>query len=309
MEKAIMNALAVRDNKCGGANIQFSENFQIYLKNAYVSLKSAKMCNPNTDVVLVINFDMPDCFTKVFLDAGIIVEKCDFHAFRVPDHFKWSLAFYKLCALKFLLENRDYDKILLLDTDTISVHDVDDVWEEAEESLLLFNVHSLYHNDVRENIRLDYEKFYNERRNLQHYGGEFICGNRANLETFLENCGHVYQAICNSNFDMFSLSGDELIISAAVRNTENLSEANPYIMRYWTGMEYIADTRCHYQKVSIWHIPSEKEFGMLTAYNYLLKHDNLPSKVYKWFGLPKPHRPDYLKYLLKKIIKNKGKRL
>lgn len=308
MKNVIMNAFAISPEKCGGANIQSNNSVTVYLKNIYVSLKSAKLHNPKDDVVLVSNFDIPEPFQSQLISTGVLLERCDFNQFVVPSEFTWSLAFYKLCALEYMIESREYEKILLLDTDTVCVGSLSEVWSEAEKSLLLYNVHSRSSDDVRRGINTDFAKLYDEMRNLQHYGGEFVCGKRLLLEEFIRECKDVYTRIQINNFDMYSLSGDELILSIAARNINSLAEANPYISRYWTGLEYVVDTKCHYGNLAIWHFPGEKELGMLKTYQFLVKHDHLPKGLYKYFGLPKKYRSDVLLYSIKKFIMNKGKR-
>lgn len=308
MKNVIMNAFAISPEKCGGANIQSNNSVTVYLKNIYVSLKSAKLKNPGDDVVLVSNFDIPEPFQSQLIRTGVQLKRCEFNQFVVPSEFTWSLAFYKLCALKYIIESKEYEKILLLDTDTVCVGSLSEVWNEAEKSLLLYNVHSQFNDDVRRNINMDFIKLYSETGNLQHYGGEFVCGKRLLLEEFIRDCKDVYRRIQINDFDIDSLSGDELIVSIAARGIKNLAEANPYISRYWTGLEYIVDTKCHSENLVIWHFPGEKELGMLRTYQFLVKHDYLPNRLYKYFGLPKKYRSDILLYIIKKVIMNKGKR-
>ena len=305
MKNVIINAFAVDSEKCGGANIQAKKSLLVYLKNICVSLQSAKINNPMTDVILVSNFKIPEPFCAQLERAGIGMIEIAFSCFNVPSSFVWSLAYFKLCALKYMAENTHYDNILLIDTDTVCMKEFREIWEETESSILLYNVHSNYWDDVRQGIVRDYEKLYGEKKNLQHYGGEFVCGNRILLNTFLSKCEAVYEKIKNSGFDMYSLSGDEMILSiAAEEMADKIIESNPYIGRFWTGLEYLVDTRCYQNILCVWHFPGEKELGMIRLYKYLQKNHALPEKkkLYKYFGLPKNYRPDLIKYCLKNFI-------
>lgn len=308
MKNLIVNALAIRKNQSGGANLQSGNSVEIYLKNAYVSLKSTKINNPGDTVALVANFVIPEPYKKQFETAGILLLHCDFNNFCVPEKFVWSLAFYKLCAMKYALVTTEAENILLLDTDTVCVGTLKNVWQEAADSLQLYNVHSQIDDEVRQGIINDYAGLYGETRNLQHYGGEFICGSSKILNSYMQKCQEVYERLKANDFQIWGLSGDELILSIAADSEKSLSEANSYLSRYWTGLEYVVDTRCHYGDLAIWHFPGEKELGMLRLYKYLLRNDKLPKKVYKYFGLPSKYRPDIIRYILKKIIMNKGKK-
>ena len=83
-------------NKSGG-----TWKLNIYLKNACVALVSAKRNNPSSEVALITNIeDIPEEYTQVLRNNNVCIIKVEFDQFVFPNDYKWSLAFYKLCALK-----------------------------------------------------------------------------------------------------------------------------------------------------------------------------------------------------------------
>ncbi len=88
-----------------------------YLKNCYVALCSARIVNPNDDVCLFTNIGLEEEGHKRFESKGITIQYCAYDSFQFDKDFGWSLAYYKLCALKEALEAL-YENYLLIDTDT-----------------------------------------------------------------------------------------------------------------------------------------------------------------------------------------------
>ena len=63
---------------------------------------------------------------------------CDNYRFEAD--LDWSLAYYKLCAMQYLLETEHYENYLMLDSDTFTQRGYQDIWREAAEAVLLYQV-------------------------------------------------------------------------------------------------------------------------------------------------------------------------
>ena len=72
---------------------------EMYLKNIFVSLSSAKLKNPEDDVVLSVNCELSPEWKERFEKAGVGVRVVEFTEFVLPESFQWSLAFYKINVL------------------------------------------------------------------------------------------------------------------------------------------------------------------------------------------------------------------
>lgn len=296
MKNIIMCAFAFP--KGHGQSMQLSQStddkkVNIYMENAYVALVSAKERNPGSRVCLVSDAHLPKQWSEKFAKKDIENISIPFETFLMPDDFVWSRAFYKLCALEGMCRQQDFDNLLLLDTDTYTCSEYDDLWNECGQGVVLYEVGHVYSHADRETIVKDYKRYYPEKEYVPvHYGGEFVAGNKQALGVFLERCKEVYDRMKAAGFDGEKRAGDETILSVAACLGDRVLPANPYIFRFWTGEFYLASTVYEANPVCIWHLPAEKELGMRYLYRYYEKHDKFPGKkkCAKIMGLPKAKR-------------------
>ena len=306
MRNLIFNAFAFKEDYLNSPQLGGTvsdKTFDIYMKNVYVSLCSAKGKNPQDDVALVTNCDLPSKYADQFIRDKIQIIKIEFNDFILPKTFVWSLAFFKLCALKYIVNNTNYEKILLLDTDTITVHNYKELWLETVHGLLLYNLNHSYENNGRQNIVNDYKRLYKDDKNIVHYGGEFISGTHIVLKEFIRQCDKVYQVIKEHDFDISKQAGDETIISIAAIFMDEVIGAGAYICRYWTGRFYLVSTNYLNNPVSIWHIPNEKSDGIIKIYNEYQRRVPSVNKMARILGFPKSYRSFYLFHLMNKYFK------
>lgn len=313
----IISAFAFKENF--GNSMQLGDasdksKLNIYMKNIVVALCSAKIHNPDDEVMLIANKEPAKEYADILASRDIKVSVVDFDDFLMPKEFPWALAFYKLCALKYAV-TLDYDKILLIDSDTVTMKNFDSMWKEAEYGLLLYSVNHDFDHKDREVQREAYRKLFpDDNKNIVHYGGEFICGKRDVLKDFVDECHMIYEFIAKNNYDVNKAIGDEMILSAAavaMREKNVLYEGGAYIYRYWTDNRfYLISTNTVSNPVCIWHIPSEKDRGFIWLYNYYRKNNSFPSaeKTAKIMGIRKAKRPTdcisfYTRFLRKKSNK------
>ncbi len=284
-----------------------------YLKNIFVTLTSAKLHNPDDDVVLFANANISEEWVRKLKDNNIDVQICPFDEFVIGKDFIWALAYYKLCVLSHVVkdnaETRKYDHILLMDTDTFTTRRYTDLWAESDFGVLMYQVgHDFTHPD-RAVIREDFEKFYPAKSKttpITHYGGEFVAGTQDNLEKFMETCRSVFATMTEDNAKkMHERAGDETIWSIAAALTDvRIINASPYIFRFWTGkVFYLVSNVTTSNPVCIWHVPNEKEAGFIRLYNYYQKNKEFPDPVRAAgiFGITKAKRPFNLADLLFRI--------
>lgn len=291
------------------------QKIRVYMRNIVVSLISAHRMNPDDRTVLVTNADIPGEYRKELEDGGVEIERIEFDSFRMPKKFIWSLAFFKLCALEYLLNNDEYEKILLVDSDTYTVKDFKELWKEADKGILLYNVcHSIEHPE-RVKIIEDYRKLYPEEdENIVHYGGEFICGRKENISRYIEECREVYKRICASDYDVQDNIGDETLTAIAAAHLKRqalIIEAGAYVTRYWTEERfYLVSTNTVYNPVCVWHLPGEKDKGMLIMYDYYIKHKVFPElkKSLKIYGLADGKRPYFFDSMYAKWVRRNAKK-
>lgn len=304
MKKLIMIPYANCENMLGGVNVNDNNRSEIYMKNCCVSLLSAKHYNPNSDVALVTNIEIPEEFEKSLKDNAILIIRAEFNAFKFPDSYKWGLAFYKLCALKYIVENYDYDYVSYMDSDVYIQSSFDNIWSECKENILLYDInHGLQVKDYRLFLE-DYFSFSGDNRNITHYGGEFFASSKQNAEVFISECYKIYSEMIEKKF--FTSFGDEFIISqAADRHKVLIKNAGAYIFRFWTGAFHLVSTCYKYNPITVIHVPDEKNSGMIKIYNYYCKNNKLPSnkKVYYILNLNHMKMKTAIKQFIKGILR------
>lgn len=297
MKNLIMNAFACKEDYATSMQLGGKADagvLELYMKNIFVSLKSAKLHNPEDDVMLVTNVALPRQYEELFAAHDILVKIIPFETFVMPKQFVWSLAFFKLCALDYVVKHMAYEHIVLLDADTVTMHPYTDMWQEADEGIMLFEVGHSYSHPDRWAITDAYHKLYQTKKgSITHIGGEYVCGRREALIEYMNVCMQIYEDVKKSGFEVFEHAGDEFILSVAAHKITNVINASPYIFRYWTEDFYLISTNTVANPVCIWHLPSEKDTGMLRLYHYYQKHNCFPEaeKCAKMTGIVKAKRP------------------
>lgn len=102
MEKIVYNALYCVNDIANAPNLKIGGGAENYIKQSFVSLKSAKSSNPDIDVCLVTNQSLPKKYKELFEHNGIKVVIVPFDEYQVPEEWKWKSAFYKLKVLDYM---------------------------------------------------------------------------------------------------------------------------------------------------------------------------------------------------------------
>lgn len=294
MKKVICVPFAFEENMMSGTNIHSNTSnstILTYLKNASVALISAKKHNLDSDVILVTNVDIeiiPLEIINILIKEGILIETVPFNNFRFSSEYKWGLAFYKLCVLKYLIQ-KNYSKICYVDTDVYIQGDFTPIWKEVDENILLYDINHGLNTKEYVEICNEFTSYYNKESIITHYGGEFFCSNLENAKIFITEAEKVYKNMQARCFE--SKKGDEFIVSIVAYQFKNIvKNASPYIYRFWTGVSFRLVSNCYVNNpVIILHVPAEKERGMIKIYEKYIKRGILPKKekVWKIFRLSK----------------------
>ena len=138
MENLIFGAFATLDGYREGDAANLGRT--VYDRCTVVALCSAKAQNPACTVALLTNAPVPEPFRSQLTQGGVEIWDCPFTTYRVPADTNWALAYYKLCAMAWVLENRDFARAAMLDLDTFTQRPLDDLWRECDEAVLLYQV-------------------------------------------------------------------------------------------------------------------------------------------------------------------------
>lgn len=291
------------DKYNSGLNVRGGGTVEIYLKNAAVACVSAKMHNPGCEVAFATNLtesDLPESFIDLLTQHNILILHIAYDTFVFPEDYLWSLAFYKLCVLKHLAD-MDCESICYLDTDVYIQGSFDQLWEECKQNIMLLDInHGLGTSDYR--ILMDeLAQFFDGRRYITHYGGEFFAATTQNAKAFVAECLTIYNEMLVKR--TMTTKGDEFILSiAAEKMRANVKNAGAYVYRFWTGTDFRLVSTCYkYNRVVVLHVPNEKELGMLKLYNRIYKSGKLPPDKVVWGVLRLSRQPLY--YQIKRKIR------
>ena len=270
---------------------------ELYDRCLVVALCSAKGQNPDAEVALVTNAPVPPPFAGQLENAGVRIWQCPFASYRVEAALEWSLAFYKLCAREWVLQTKTCDHLLMLDADTYTQRPLGDLWREADEAVLLYQVPHAASQPMAAAISANYAALYGGAPVLTHFGGELLCGSAARLTAFMARCRAVYDTMRQKN--LHPHEGDEFITCAAAYQSlaagEPVRAANAYLFRYWLGARFyfVATNYCR-DPVCVLHLPgSAKARQFRVLYRYYARHGRFPADaaVYRWCCFPPAHPP------------------
>lgn len=213
---------------------------------------------------------------------------------------------FKLCVLK-KLSCMKYESICYMDTDVYIQGSFDAIWTECRQNIMLYDInHGL---NTRDYVLLcdEIESYCGQRKLITHYGGEFFAASAENAKAFVDTCEQVYYEMLQKNF--ITTKGDEFILSLAANEMrESIKNAGAYIYRFWTGAGFRLISTCYeYNRITILHLPAEKEQGMLKIYDKYIKIGKIPvdEKVWKTFRLNRIPFLDKIKKMLRNTIMKK----
>lgn len=309
MRNLIITSYAYLENAISGTENKITNNMDLYMKCCVVALVSLKRNNKQDDVALVTNIDLSEKYREILQQEHVLIIKKEFDDFNFDKDMMWSLAFYKLCALKYVVSELEYDNYLLVDSDTYCIGNLSNLWKECTKKILLYDMQHDLENRQAVTMNLEYYELLGKQEYLTNWGGEFVAGPRLLLKQLISECGAVYTEMRKKNFR--TKHGDEFILCVAAVNLNcNIKTANAYVFRYWTAKFYLVSTNYMFNAIRILHLPSEKERGIPRLYSYFLKHGRFPQnrKAYKMLSLPKPYSPLTL-YKLENLWKSLIKKI
>ena len=297
MENLIFGAFATLDGYREGDAANLGR--VVYDRCTVVALCSAKLQNPACTVALVTNTAVPEPYRGQLTAAGVEIWDCPFDRYRVPAETNWSLAYYKLCAMEWVLENRTFANAVMVDLDTFTQYPLDDLWQECREAVLMYQVPHAASQTMTAAISRCYDAVVPDSapHSLTHFGGELVAGSHTRLTDFMAQC-HRYFAELQAQ-GITPREGDEAVWCGAAYRSQQAGQpvraANAYIFRYWLGGHfYFVSTNYTLDPVCILHLPgSAKDRQLKLLYKAYARRGSFPSlpKIYRLCGLPAAHPP------------------
>lgn len=186
----------------------------------------------------------------------------------------WRNQFFLFDILEYL-QNIE-GNFLILDSDCFITKDLSCLFKEIEEKKVLsFECEVLpldysLNGISTEQMRKLYEDFYDESKDLEYKGGEFIAVNSSMIPQII----HEYRKLWDLNYQRYLKQEVKLneeahflsLIYARLGYQESLG--NQYIKRMWTAARY-DNVVAEDVEFPIWHLPAEKKYGFKEMFSYL----------------------------------------
>lgn len=279
-------------------NMSPEKKLGVYLQNACVALVSAKRENPESEVLFITDIEknsLPNEIVKILNREGIIYHFLEFTDFNFGLEYRWSLAFYKLCAIK-ETSNMNYRNLCCLDSDVFIQGSFEYIWKEAEQHIMLYDLnHGLKDEVFFKEVML----LLNQNKWISHYGGEFFAASSDLARRFIKRAEDVFETMHEKH--LVVTTGDEYITSiVASQMPSYIKNAGAYVYRYWTGRFRRVSDNYRGFNIVVLHVPAEKDRGMLKLYKkYVCGGGCQRKKVWKILHISKPSPIDTVKRFIR----------
>ncbi|MCR5304307.1 MAG: hypothetical protein K6E33_07065 [Lachnospiraceae bacterium] len=288
-DRLIFETYSNIDGYKSGANLWQgdSDRVNLYLKNACVSLISLAEKNPECDTALCTNIDVPDRFLKLLKEKDIRVIKIPYDDYLFPEGMRWSLTFYKFRVMEYLAENTEYDRYLMLDTDTYCGFNFGSMWDNAELGMLMCLNTAPIDSDNSKKALEESKKLYPdlEQGTRFYWAGGELAAKREDFVFLSRECRKIYEDMRKMNVE--TSLGDEFVWYVFDKKYPGrIIPGNAYWDHYWTYDSYYhITTFYYYDRKPLWHMPVEKSRGMLKLFDYYEKHRRFPNQRRLWHML------------------------
>lgn len=265
-----------------------NKQMQLYLKNCCVALVSAKAYNPDADVALVTNIEIPEPYMSILDRADVAVIRVPFDKFNFGEKYAWGLAFYKLCAQYHISRHTDYEAVACLDSDVYVQASFRPVWEQVGSSVMFYRLGTGTAEIKTTKIYAEAASFKGVNEAFTHYGGEFFVASSEQMRMMTQKEEAVFEQMMERGFRV--TTGDEFI-SSLVANTmqEQIVPANAFVFRFWTGT-YRSISDAYRTTIICLHVPAEKGTGMIRLFDCHISKGRIPSREKVWKMLHISHR-------------------
>ena len=169
------------------------------------------------------------------------------------------------------------DYYIVCDCDCVFVRDPSTLLQQlVRDSILLINVDTQPDENIngitRRQAALVYRDFGVEPQVevAPYYGGEFYGLSHAKLEQFMQHCDRLFRANNERATVGQTYLSDEAHLFSLIMLLLGHATANGdcYFRRIWTGQR-VNNTRASDLDLTVWHIPSEKSYGLKTVFDGL----------------------------------------
>lgn len=193
--------------------------------------------------------------------------------------------FFEFSILEYITKNNknSNDQYLILDSDCVFSKNIDELFEIAAPSgFISFEddcstdlvIHGLSRKDMKELYQDLSGKKVDEIPGY-HYG-EFFLANVKNINTIFEDFTKLWpELISRYNAGLPKFNEEAQTLSYIYHKNNFVSSPRKDMMkRFWTNPVFYRNVEKQDTEVAIWHLPSEKTFGLADLYKTLILNQN-----------------------------------
>ncbi|QPH41293.1 hypothetical protein [Pedobacter endophyticus] len=238
--------------------------------------------------------------------------------------------FYEFSILEYITKNNtnQQDQYLILDSDCIFTKNIDELFDVAAPAGFISfeddcSTDLVIHGLSRKDMKTLYEELLGREVNEipgYHYG-EFFLANVKNINTIFNDFKILWPELLarfEAGLPKFNEEAQTLSY-IYYKNNFIASKRKDLLKRFWTNPVFYRNVENTDTDVAIWHLPSEKTYGLANLYKWLiLKHPNFgldvsaqqfTSNVRKILGVPKLTLGRFTKYYVVSYYRAANKRI
>ncbi|RZK78892.1 MAG: hypothetical protein EOO85_05140 [Pedobacter sp.] len=241
--------------------------------------------------------------------------------------------FYEFSILEHIYKSNPNldDHYLILDSDCIFTQSVDKIFAAAEpKGFISFEddctTDLVIHGLSRKNMKTLYEELLGKEIEVipGYHLGEFFLASVKNIEIIFKDFEILWPKLLERYKNGQTKFNEEAQTLSFIyfKNNFQASKSKVFLKRIWTNPVFYRNVSPSDLNVAIWHLPSEKTYGLSSLYKFLIlnqanfglaiTHQRYISVLKKLLGIPYLNFRGYSKYYVKsyyRAIRKRAKRI
>ncbi|HFF9301623.1 TPA: hypothetical protein ACGFCK_002130 [Clostridium perfringens] len=298
-----------------------ANKINIYYKNMINLFKTIEINKSNNNVKLILftNIDVPIKFKDEFNSMNVkIIIRDNKHIPPKGYYNMWQGTFFYLDAVDYFKEiMTKKDLLIMIDPDCLVTKDITPIVDSIKrEKIVNYRVEYPFEYSQNGLSRKEIKKIIFEENNKDintvFFGGEFygFCGEKIHeVSSELEKAWHISLNRFENKKEYFKTE-EHIFTYVFYKIGANSGVANKFLKRMWTAPDF-NNIEKNDKDYIIWHLPAEKNRGLIKIYNKdIIKSvdkKDLQKKFEKIIGIPnkgiKRYSYDKIYCILKRILK------
>lgn len=282
----------------GGAYAQLSgdpstEKFRdVYRRCLAVFFQSARMANPDADLILYLNEPWNPAASRVASKVANVMQDLNVEIRIIkyghcpPATFvkSWRNQFFVLDVLDDLAGlMKPSDTGLVLDSDIIwSGRSTEEMWNTLRREGISTYKLGYSSSNVVNGLSMDTlaelgrSSGIIQNAELAYSGGEFVGGNGMRLRELSDSAHHAWQALMGHHTDDPTVQFEEAHLLSVAYSTLGVDPGgmNNFVRRLWTQPFKFRNVGPEDISLALWHVPAEKKYGIRRLYKAMFSKSN-----------------------------------